>query len=626
MRAIRRVLQVVMFVGTLTVGALALALIVSQTPWFRDWLRRYIVRESKQYLNGQLTIGGIGGNLLFGVDLANLAVDVSGERVVAVKGVELDYSVFSLISKGLVLDQIKIDQPVLQVERDADGWNLERLVKRQEREADREGPTRPVSLPSIEITDASVAITDSTPAGVSLPRRVENLDVKGGFEYAPVHYSINLDHVSFRGSSPDVSLQQLTGKLSVRDDNLYLDQITLKTNETSLTVDGVVERYLSTPIVKLTTTGNVSLPEIGRVVPSAAGFNLHPAIDIQANGPADRLALHLDVKSEAGNVRGQLTADVQAPNFTARGDVDVERLNLAPILKDPSQRTNLTGRAKLDLALKSAPASAPAAERLSGTFAFNGPHVVAAGYEARNVSVRGSIAGPRITLEGRAAAYGGTATARGFIVTPGPRRALAFDLRGKADHVDLRRLPAATGAPQLETNLSVADYHISGEGQSIRGTAALNQSTVEGAMLADGTTAEFDLTPSTISYAARGTVANLDLDRIGGALKIEALAKPAYDSSINGSFDVSGSLPRAQGGRTSVADPTSSLSAIRVDATGKLVDSELMGGRLPELAFDAHLDQGALTGRADGRFEGFNPAQISGRKELDGKLDRKSVV
>src|SRR6476469_86058 len=222
MRAIRRVLQVVTFVGTLMVAVLALALIVSQTPWFRDWLRRYIVRESKQYLNGQLTIGGIGGNLLFGVDLANVAVDVSGERVVAVKGVELDYNIFYLISKGLVLDQIKIDQPALQVEHDATGWNLQRLVKRQEREANREGPTRTVSLPSIEITDASVVITDSTPAGVSLPRRLENLDVKGGFEYAPVHYSLNLDHVSFRGSSPELSLQRLTGKLAVRDDNLYL--------------------------------------------------------------------------------------------------------------------------------------------------------------------------------------------------------------------------------------------------------------------------------------------------------------------------------------------------------------------------------------------------------------------
>lgn len=85
MRALRRLLQALALVGTLAVGILAMALIVSQTPWFRDWLRRYIVRESKQYLNGQLTIGRLGGNLLFGVDLADVAVDVSGERVIAVK-------------------------------------------------------------------------------------------------------------------------------------------------------------------------------------------------------------------------------------------------------------------------------------------------------------------------------------------------------------------------------------------------------------------------------------------------------------------------------------------------------------------------------------------------------------
>ena len=40
MRAIRKSLMVVAFVGTLLVGIIALMLIVSQTPWFRDWLRR----------------------------------------------------------------------------------------------------------------------------------------------------------------------------------------------------------------------------------------------------------------------------------------------------------------------------------------------------------------------------------------------------------------------------------------------------------------------------------------------------------------------------------------------------------------------------------------------------------
>ncbi len=602
------------------IGVLAIALIVSQTPWFRDWLRRYIVRESKQYLNGELTIGRLDGNLLFGADLSNVAVDVSGERVVAVKGVELDYSIFALISKGLDVQQIKIDQPVLKLEHDANGWNVARLVKRQEQEADRQGPLRPISLPSIEIADASVSIQDGNPSGVSLPRRIDDVDLKARFEYAPVHYSLTLDHVSFRGSAPTLSLQNLTGKLAVRDDNLYMENVALNTSETSVTINGVVENYLATPIVKLTTTGTVSLPEIGRVVPAAAGYNLHPAIDLKADGPAEKLNLDLDLRSEAGNVRGQLTTDVEAPDFSATGDIDVDRLNLAPLLRDPAQRTNLTGHAKLDLAIKSTPASAPAIDRVSGTFAFNGPHVVAAGYDARNVKLSGKMSGPKITLDGRAAAYGGTATARGFIVVPAKGRAFAFDLRGAADHVDLRNLPASMGVPRMETNLSVADYHVAGQGTSIHGTAALNDSTIEGATFSQGTNAEFGLSPTEITYSARGTVANLDLDRFGDALKIDALAKPIYDSCINGTFDVSGSSPRTPAARSSESAAPSAIAAMKLDASGSLTDSDVFGGRLPHMTFDTHLDRGGLNGHATGAFENFNPGRLANRQDLEGSV------
>ena len=38
-RYLRRTLQVVAFLGTILVGIVALAVIVSQTPWFKDWLR-----------------------------------------------------------------------------------------------------------------------------------------------------------------------------------------------------------------------------------------------------------------------------------------------------------------------------------------------------------------------------------------------------------------------------------------------------------------------------------------------------------------------------------------------------------------------------------------------------------
>ncbi len=548
MRAIRRLLRIVAFVGTLLVGVVALSLIVSQTPWFRDWIRRYIVRESKQYLNGELTIGSLGGNLLFGIELGNVAVDVSGERIVAVKALSVDYSVFELVSTGIVLNEIKIDRPVVRLTRDQNGWNLARLVKRERKEANREGPRRTISLPVIEVVDASVSIDDRTPPWTfKLPSRIEGLNVKAGFEYAPVHYTVTLDQLSFRGTAPDLTMEQLTGKIAVREDNLYLDGIAFKTTDTALKVDGVIERYMSARVLKLGTVGNVSLPEIGRVMPVLSGYNLHPVVDVKLNGPVERLGMTLDVKSEAGNVRGEVMTDLKTPDLAVRGEVDMVRLNIAPIVKEPARKTDLTGHAKVDIKIPSQPAGVRILDRVHGTFAFNGPHAAAEGYEARNVKVSGSLDGPRITLDAASgAAYGATFTARGFIVPPAPRRDVSFDLQGKANSLDLRRLPPPLRVP-LETTLSVADYHVRGEGPTISGTATLNQSVVEGATLAAGTAGEFTLTPGEVSYGARGTVANLDLDRIGGVFEIEAIAKPEYDSRFNGTFDVTGSVPRDAG-------------------------------------------------------------------------------
>lgn len=624
MRALRKSLMVVAFVGTLLVGIVALALIVSQTPWFRDWLRQFVVRESKQYVNGELSIGGMGGNLLFGLNLTDVAVDVSGTRVIAVKSLEVDYSVFQLISSGLEINDIRIEQPVVRLVHDAQGWNVARLVKREEKEADREGPGRPISLPSIEIVGGTVFITDNAPSeSYTLPEKIEGLDVKASYEYAPVHYTVGLDYLRFRATSPELTMEQLSGQWAVRDDNLYIEEMRVKTTNTSLSVDGLIEDYLGTRVMNLAVAGNVSLPEIGRVVPAAAGYDLHPALDVKAAGPAERLALNLDVQSEAGNVKGQVTADVQAPDLAVRGDVTLEQLNLAPILKDPEQRTTITGQAAVDIRMASNPEGAPAMDRMAGTFEFSGPHVVAAGYEARDVRAKGSLDGARINLDARAAAYGGTATASGFIVTPGEGRALAYDLRGAADGVDLRQLPASTGAPDVATNLSVAEYHVRGEGRTITGSATLDDSTVEGARLAEGTAAEFTITPAAIAYSARGNVTDLDLQRIGTAFEVDAIAKPEYESRINGAFDVAGSQPRTEperGRRRADAEEPSALSTMTLDASGTLTDSQIMGGRLPQLTFEAHLHEGALTGHATGGFEGFDPARLSGRKDLEGNV------
>src|SRR5690242_15768825 len=111
-RMARRLAQALLIVVTLVIGATSAAIIVSQTAWFKNWLRGYIEREANQYLNGQLSIQRLGGNLFFGVEMENIGLSMDGSQVVAVKDLGLDYNVFELITKGLSVDNIRLNHPV----------------------------------------------------------------------------------------------------------------------------------------------------------------------------------------------------------------------------------------------------------------------------------------------------------------------------------------------------------------------------------------------------------------------------------------------------------------------------------------------------------------------------------
>src|SRR5258706_2358722 len=157
MRFLRRTALVIVFLLTLIVGTTAAVIIVTQTAWFKDWLRGYIVRQANLYLNGQITIGRLGGNLFYGVEMERIGISMDGSEVVSVQDLGLNYSVFELISKGMSVDTIRLNHPLLYLRHDGDGWSIARLIKLQEQEADRQGPELSTAIRSICPSDASVA-------------------------------------------------------------------------------------------------------------------------------------------------------------------------------------------------------------------------------------------------------------------------------------------------------------------------------------------------------------------------------------------------------------------------------------------------------------------------------------
>jgi autotransporter translocation and assembly factor TamB len=609
MRVARRIAHALLLVLTLLVGATAAAIIVTQTAWFKNWLRGYIVSEANNYLNGQLSIQRLGGNLFFGVELEDIGISMDGSQVVAVQDLGLDYNVFELITKGLSVDSVRLNKPTIYLRRDGDTWSIAKLVKKQPREADRQGPGSPISIDEIGISDASVVIADPVgTSGVEIPQRFDRIDAKLAFKYEPVRYSIEISHVSFRATRPEIGLNALSGGVSVKDDTLFVDKLALRTEESSILIDGAVQQYLTSPQLNLQVSSDkLSIPEIARVVPSLAGVNLQPAFEVKVDGPLDRLAVDMNVRSTAGQVTGQFVTGVQAPGQSVRGDIRVRHLDLATLLKNASQPRDLTADVHADVKA----ASLSDINSLRGSAALTVPAVRAAGYEARSIKVKADIAGRRLLVEASAGAYGAQATARGTVMIPQGDTPFSFDLRGRASHLNAGKLPGNLNVPPADTDVT-ADYHATGvvpkaaSERRIDADATFAESTVPGARIAAGSSAGVSVRGQALDYRADMTVNGVDLQQLGRAFNVQALGDDKYSSNINAHVTASGS------GTT--------LEALNVTANGTVNDSTVLGAKVPQLAFDATVADDTAHVTANLQFADLDPAAATGKAAMKGTV------
>ena len=615
MRVMRRTLQVVLIVATLIVGAAAAAIVVTQTAWFRDWARGLIVSQGNRYLDGTLSIDRLGGNLFFGVELENVRVEQRGERVIAVRNAGVDYSILQLLTGDLVIDHIRLDQPRIVLRRENGRLNLGTLVKRERREKERTGPGRSVSIGEIGISDGTIRVEEGAvgTSGTDIPQVFDKLDASIGFQYEPVRYTVRIGHLSFRGEQPDFQLNELSGKVSQRDDDLYLENVAVRTEQSSFRVDGRIVNYLSQPTLEIVATSDkLVIPEIARLVPALRGIELQPAFRVTARGPLQAVAFDFNTQSSAGEASGQLTAGLRGPDRRLQGRVNLGNFNLAPLVRSEAAQSRITGLAHFDLVLPGDRDRGP----VVGTFNATADSVRIAGYAAEDVRARGRVDGVRVTLaEARARAYGGYATAAGVV---DPRRGsgpvaerLLLDLRGRVSDLDLRRLPPALRVPAVESRLQ-ADYQVAGPVRSLQGEATLRRSMLAGATLADGTRATFSLAGPETAYTAEGAVEGLNLQRVGREFKIAALEHERFRGEINGDFRVTGSGTKV---------PSMSL-----EASANLTNSSLAGAELPAMTVGAHLDNGSGRFTADGDFRGLDLGQVSGRKELAGEVNGRAVI
>jgi autotransporter translocation and assembly factor TamB len=604
MSGVRRFVQIAAFLCTLIVGVAALSLIITQTAWFRDWLRGFIVRQAEQYVNGTVTIGRLEGNLFFGVRLADLDVSMDGSPVIDIGDVDLDYSVLTFLRGGVVLDRIHLDRPVIRLARAGDSWNLARLLKDR---PEPEDESRPVfNIAALEISEGTLHLdARDVVSGVVIPRRIEHLNTSLGINSTASDLVVDISNVRFATVDPSVEVVSL-GPIRRSGKYLSFEGLRLAMGESVLSVAGAIEdvESPSRSFDVKASSDKLSLQELARLIPALESYQLEPGFDVKVTGPADRMQIKLNASDvKTGRVGGDLTVDAIAPGQRVAGTVRLERFNLSPLLPDlpPSAsraaRSDITGDARIDLALPSGRLP------LSGTYSLRASQAQVAGYRARNVVASGRIDGTTVRITGaQADAYGAHATTAGTVIT-GER--FALDLRGHASSVDLRNLPDSLDAPKVPSTLDV-EYTLVGRGSKYSGTALLGSSTLAGATIEQGTSATFSFGDGAPQYSAKGRVTNLDLQQVGQGFDIAALSQDRYRSRVNATFDVTG----AGGGRY----------PLTLDATGTADDSTLFQATLPRMDAMVHLQDGDMRVKSVGEFADLDPAIVSGDSRAAGKL------
>ncbi len=242
-----RVAGIIAALITISIGALMLIL---QTRWGGDCLRRQVVARVNREIQGKLSIGRLsfGGDRLVVWDLG--LRDPDGHEVAQVSRVEIDFRIMRIVREELRMTSLVIESPRLLVDSDPSGTNLARALAPRERKPSKTAPLKPksskegwvVRLDRFELHDGGVLL-----ASINDSRRKEVLHLEGlqsflSLRYATGNGSTDLDfRMSGRSVVVPVGPLGINAEARVRGEKVQLSidgQLLRGTVQARADVDG----------------------------------------------------------------------------------------------------------------------------------------------------------------------------------------------------------------------------------------------------------------------------------------------------------------------------------------------------------------------------------------------------
>ena len=191
-----------------------------------------------------------------------------------------------MIRGDVVLDDIWLNQPVIHVERTDAGWNIAQLIKARTPDPDEPKSRRTLEIGEIGISDGTLHFAGDVAGttGIDVPSRIERLDASVGVKSNEDELTVDVAHVSLRAEEPAFGVNALSGVIRRTVNEVTLDNVSLRTEESSLRVAGTIHNIEGrAPVVDLEASSDkLAMDEIAKL--GAGTARLRPAAGIRGRG------------------------------------------------------------------------------------------------------------------------------------------------------------------------------------------------------------------------------------------------------------------------------------------------------------------------------------------------------
>jgi len=335
------------------VTILLLAVLLLQTSFIKKKIASFAEKQANTFINGELTLGEIGGNFFSRISLKNILITQNGDTVGYIQELKASYNLLPLIDGKLDLQNVQLSGPRIFLKQINDStWNIQQLIKpsTDTTTADTASSDFAIDLAKFQLADGVIYIDSQD---TLIPQEINQLRILLSGAYSADKQSLKMDEFSFNARQPDVSIEKLVFNINRDKEAIILKDFELKTTKNQLQGDGDFAEapdrkgnanFKSAPIV---------LSEFQFVLPDLQ-LPATPVFTLEANLHDEKVKAIIQLEAEDQKfhfdlVSENLYAFIFNPEDTELAysvDGTLENIDLAYWLNDPELKYLINGKLK----------------------------------------------------------------------------------------------------------------------------------------------------------------------------------------------------------------------------------------------------------------------------------------